>query len=114
MKQNYLLLGSRLILSTLLFLICQNVFSQDLTITGKVMDEQSGSSLPGASVTLKGSTSIGVTTDADGKYSIKVPSSTQSIVISFIGYTAKEVVIGNRSVIDIALTSDVSALEEVI
>ncbi|SKB55430.1 SusC/RagA family TonB-linked outer membrane protein [Dyadobacter psychrophilus] len=114
MKQNYLLLGSRLILSTLLFLLCQNVFSQDLTITGKVMDEQSGSSLPGASVTLKGSTSIGVTTDADGKYSIKVPSSAQSIVISFIGYTAKEVAIGNRSVIDIALTSDVSALEEVI
>ncbi|MCF0053329.1 TonB-dependent receptor [Dyadobacter sp. LJ53] len=114
MKQNYLLLGSRLILSALLFLICQNVFSQDLTITGKVMDEQSGSGLPGASVTLKGSTSVGVTTDADGNYSIKVPSSAQSIVISFIGYTAKEVAIGNRSVVDVTLTSDVSALEEVI
>ncbi|MCE7065721.1 TonB-dependent receptor [Dyadobacter sp. CY326] len=114
MKQNYLLLGSRLFFSVLLFLVCQNVFSQELTISGKVSDEQSGTSLPGASVTLKGSTSVGVTTDADGNYSIKVPSNAQSIVISFIGYTAKEVVIGNRSVIDVTLLSDVSALEEVI
>ncbi|NIJ51914.1 SusC/RagA family TonB-linked outer membrane protein [Dyadobacter arcticus] len=114
MKKNYLLLGSRLLLVTLLFLICQNVFSQDISISGKVSDEQSGTTLPGASVTLKGSTTIGVTTDADGNYSIKVPSSAQTIVVSFIGYTAKEVAIGNRTVIDVTMVSDVSALEEVI
>jgi len=114
MKQNYLHLGSRLVFCVLLFLISLTAFSQDITITGKVMDEQSGSSLPGASVTLKGSTTIGVTTDADGKYSIKVPSSAQVLVFSFIGYTAKEVAIGNRTVIDVSMTSDVSALEEVI
>ncbi|MCU7376665.1 carboxypeptidase-like regulatory domain-containing protein [Paucibacter sp. O1-1] len=98
----------------LLFLLCQNAFSQDITISGKISDESTGSSLPGASVTLKGSTTIGVTTDADGKYTIKVPSSAQTIVISFIGYSAKEVAIGNRTVIDVTLASDVSALEEVI
>jgi hypothetical protein len=99
MKQNYLLLGSRLMFSMLLFLLCQNAFSQDLTISGKISDESTGSSLPGASVTLKGSTTIGVTTDADGKYTIKVPSSAQTIVISFIGYSAKEVAIGNRTLL---------------
>ena len=114
MKQNYLHLGSRLVFSVFLFFLSLTVFSQDINITGKVMDEQSGSSLPGASVTLKGSTTIGVTTDADGKYSIKVPANAQILVFSFIGYTAKEVAIGNRSTIDVAMTSDVSALEEVI
>lgn len=114
MKQNYLRLGSRPVFCMLLFLISLTAFSQDITITGKVMDEQSGSSLPGASVTLKGSTTIGVTTDADGKYSIKVPSSAQVLVFSFIGYSAKDVAIGNRTVIDVSMTSDVSALEEVI
>ncbi len=86
---------------------------QEVTITGKVTSSGDGDNLPGVNVVIKGTTQ-GTTTDADGKYTLKVPSANTTLVFSFIGYTAQEVVIGAQTVIDIALQADIQQLNEVV
>ncbi|MDY0781279.1 TonB-dependent receptor [Tenacibaculum sp. IB213877] len=79
------------ILLIALLSICQLAFSQDRgTVTGIVTDkEMSGESLPFANIFIKG-TSIGGTTDMDGKYTISVPAGKHTLVFSFIGYQTIE------------------------
>jgi TonB-linked SusC/RagA family outer membrane protein len=84
----------------------------DIDITGKITDE-SGQPLPGANVLVKGTT-IGTTSDANGEYKLSVPTGSNTLVFSFIGYTTQEVTIDNRSRVDIALAPDVLALSEVV
>jgi len=83
------------------------------TITGKVTDALDGSGLPGTTVLLKGSTH-GTTTDLNGDYSLAVPDSGGTLVFSFIGYTSEEVKIEANEVINVTLSADNSALEEVV
>ncbi|AWV99262.1 SusC/RagA family TonB-linked outer membrane protein [Arcticibacterium luteifluviistationis] len=68
--------------------------------------------LPGVSVVVKGTT-IGTTTDINGKYSIAAPSNS-TLTFSFVGYLPQEVVVGNQSVINVTLNTDAAALEEVV
>ncbi len=82
-------------------------------ISGKVLDGESGSGLPGATITVK-NTSKGTSTDANGAYSIEVPANTTTLVVSSIGFTPQEVSIGNKSTIDVTLRLDSKALDEVI
>lgn len=79
-----------------------------LAVAGKVTDAEGGSVLPGVSVLIQGS-STGTVTDADGNYSLSVPEDAV-IVFSYLGYASKEVPVSGRSVIDIALTSDIRQL----
>lgn len=81
-------------------------------INGKVTDE-TGEPLPGATVLVKGTTN-GSVTDIEGNFSLSVPDDAQTLVVSFVGYQTQEVEIGNRSVIDITLQTDVSSLSEVV
>lgn len=80
----------KLIVSTLLIL-CNFVYAQDKgTISGLITDkEMNGEPLPFANVFIKGTT-IGATTDMDGKYLLNVPVGNQTIVFSFIGYQTVE------------------------
>jgi TonB-dependent starch-binding outer membrane protein SusC len=82
-------------------------------VSGKVTDSESGSGLPGASVTIKGS-ATGATTDAEGNYTINVPNSGGTLVFSFVGYSPIEEAVGNRSTINVALNNDTKALSEVV
>ena len=84
--------------------------AQERTITGRVSDEQI--SLPGVTVTVKGSTR-GTTTDAEGTYRISVPNDRAVLVFSSVGFTSQETVVGNRSAINITLANDERALNEV-
>lgn len=82
------------------------------TITGIVTDSND-EPIIGANVVEKGSRSNGTITDIDGKYTIAVaPNST--LVISYIGYTAKEVAVSNKTVINISLQEDSQTLDEVV
>jgi TonB-linked SusC/RagA family outer membrane protein len=81
-------------------------------IAGFVKDE-TGQPLPGVNVIVKGTT-VGTTTDAEGKYTLEVPDEKSVLVFSFIGYNQQEVVVGNRSQIDVTLTPDITTLSEVI
>ncbi|GAA4453337.1 TonB-dependent receptor [Nibrella saemangeumensis] len=101
---------------TLLLLGCVVVVyaQQARTITGQVKDGGSGGTLPGVSIVLKG-TSTGTSTDADGKYTLRVPERGNiTLTFSFIGYTPQEVAVGNRSAVDITLSPDEKTLNEVV
>ena len=98
------------IITLLVFVfICAVSFAQ--TVTGIVTAAADGYPLPGVAVMVKGTT-IGVTTDIDGSYSIAA-SNGQTLVLSCIGYAEKEVKV-NASVINVALEEDSIMLEEVV
>jgi len=82
-------------------------------VTGTVTSVEDGMGVPGATVLVKGTT-IGTATDIDGKYSINAPAGSNVLVFTFVGLTSQEVNIGNRSTINVALESDITALSEVI
>ena len=88
------------------------VNAQERTITGTVNDE-AGGSLPGATVLVKGTT-IGALSDANGKYTIKVPANATALVFSYIGMDRQDVTIGNQKVINITLRSQAVNLANVV
>ncbi|QMW06019.1 SusC/RagA family TonB-linked outer membrane protein [Spirosoma foliorum] len=82
-------------------------------ITGRVLDNQK-SPVPGATIVAKGS-NTGVTTDADGKFTLSVSSAVNALVISYIGMTPQEIEVGNRSALgDIVLSESSMVLREVV
>ncbi len=81
-------------------------------ISGIVTDD-TGEPMPGVNVLVKG-TSTGTVTGFDGKYSLNLAEGQDVLVFSFVGFKSTEVTVGNRSVIDINLESDLTALEEVV
>ncbi|WP_080238506.1 SusC/RagA family TonB-linked outer membrane protein [Spirosoma rigui] len=87
-------------------------YAQSRLVTGTVVSAEEGP-LPGVNVVLKGTT-IGTTTDAKGKYALSVPNNEAIITYSSIGFTTGEEKVGNRSVLDITMVSDVRALSEVV
>lgn len=95
------------------FVFVLSAWAQERVISGKVSSEEDGSALPGVNVVLKGTTN-GTNTDADGNFKLTIPASGGTLVFSFIGLQSKEIVIGERTVIDVSLTSDVTQLGEVV
>jgi TonB-linked SusC/RagA family outer membrane protein len=81
-------------------------------IKGKVSDEK-GVALPGVSIVLKG-TQQGTTSDAGGNFSINVPAANSVLVFSFVGYTAQEVQLANRTTLEVQLLAESKALDEVV
>ncbi len=88
-------------------------FGQGRVVTGKVTEADTGDPIPGANVVVKG-TSSGSVTDIDGNYSVNISEDGAVLVFSFVGFVLEEVVVGNQSVINMALTSDITALSEVV
>lgn len=81
----------------------------EITVAGKVIDDK-GDPLPGVSILVRGTT-IGTTTDVDGRYALTVQEGA-TLIFSFIGYVTQEINVGNRSTIDISLKEDISNLSE--
>ena len=104
----------RLLISLILLVVLMTgmAFAQQKTITGKVTDVN-GSSIPGVSVILKGTTT-GVTTKNDGKYSLTSSADAKILIFSFVGMRTQEVSIGNKTVIDVVLTDEITGVEEVV
>ena len=100
-------------LFALLFMVVSTFsFGQAFNVKG-VLTSETGETLPGASVILKG-TSTGTTTDAEGKYSLNLPDSKGTLVFTYIGYVAQEVAVANKSQIDVQLLTNDKTLEEVV
>ncbi|MBN7814984.1 SusC/RagA family TonB-linked outer membrane protein [Algoriphagus pacificus] len=89
------------------------VSAQQRVITGTVISEEDGLGLPGATVLVKGTT-VGTTTDLDGNYSINVPAGSDVLIFSFVGLKSAEEAIGNRTIINVTLTTDAAQLSEVV
>ena len=83
-----------------------------VTITGRVTDVADGEPLPGVNVLVKG-TMNGTITDVEGRYTIAAEG-TDTLALSYIGYTSQEIPINNREVIDVTLAEDVQSLEEIV
>lgn len=84
----------------------------DITVTGVVTDAQTGEPLPGVNVIVQG-TARGVSTDNDGRYSLNAPED-GTLVFTLIGYVPQETRVNGRAVINIALTADVEALDDIV
>jgi TonB-linked SusC/RagA family outer membrane protein len=84
---------------------------QDKLIKGKVVDK-SNAPIPGVSVKVKG-TSIATVTNANGVYNISVPAN-GVLVFSMIGFTSKEMPVGQSQTLNVTLAEESSALNEVV
>ncbi len=89
----------------------QEEITAQLNVTGTVTDEN-GDALPGATIQEMGTTN-GTITDVEGKFSLSVPEDA-TLTVSFVGYATQEIQLNGRTVLDVSLESDVSALEEVV
>jgi len=81
-------------------------------LSGKVVDEK-GSGLPGVTIQVKGTT-VGTSSESDGRYSIKLPEGATTLVYSFVGMAAQTVAIGGRNQINVTLQDDAKALGDVV
>lgn len=86
--------------------------AQDATITGRIVDSDTGDALPGAAVMIQG-TKKGVVTDANGNYSISAPL-TATLEIEHMGYDIRVVPVRNRTKINITLFPSAIMLDEVV
>jgi len=101
-----------LILSGLLLFMGASLFGQTIRVSGRVSDASDGSTLPGVSVVVKGTTQ-GTVTDINGQYELQVaPNAT--LVFSFIGMLTQEVPVQGRTVINVSLVPDVAILSEIV
>lgn len=103
--KKFLLLGCCL-------LIAATLYSQQRSVTGRVTDVSDGSSLPGVSVLVKGTTR-GTATNSDGEYAINA-SSDEVLIFSFIGFETKEVLVGERTALDVTMTTSSQQLSEIV
>ncbi|WP_209330296.1 TonB-dependent receptor domain-containing protein [Lunatimonas salinarum] len=92
--------------------VCMGL-AQSLTISGRVTSADEPGGIPGANVSVKGST-LGTVTDLDGRYSLSVPQGYETLVFSFVGYTSQEIPILNRTTINVILETDVRILQEIV
>jgi TonB-linked SusC/RagA family outer membrane protein len=105
MKKTFVLLG-------LLVFLALNSHGQARQITGTVTDATDGTTLIGVTVLVKGTT-IGTTTDLDGRYRIN-GSPTDVLVFRFVGMEIAEVTVGDRTIINIALNPTATTLQQVV
>ena len=69
--------------------------------------------MPGVNVVVKGAT-LGAISDIEGKYSLSVSDQNTTLVFSFIGYITQEVQLGGRTIVNVALSQELTRLEEVV
>jgi hypothetical protein len=88
------------------------VLGQNRTVKGKITASEDGSAIRGVTVQIKGTT-VATQSDVNGDYTISA-NADQTIVFSFIGFNTLEEVVGNRSILNVSLDTDLKALDEVI
>ena len=111
MKQNYFVPIRGAMICGLLWLMSVVAFAQK-SVSGKVSDAK-GDGLPGASITVKGTTN-GTISDAAGSFKINIPNTGGSLVFSSIGYKTQEVKLSGQSTINVSMEDDAASLDEVV
>ena len=104
---------TRIILLLCLWMIMSmQAIAQSVQVKGKVTDASTNEALPGVNILVKGTT-IGTISGVDGGYSLTVPKG-GTLVFSFLGYLAEEVVVGEQTTINISLAPELTKLNEVV
>lgn len=83
-----------------------------IRVSGTVIDKEKNT-LPGVNIMVKGS-SGGTITDIDGHFYIEVPDKSSILIITYVGFKAQEIPVGNNINFNITLLEDVEALDEVV
>ncbi len=91
----------------------QIVNAQVRSVSGTVTSSDDGSTIPGVSVNVKGTT-IGTITNIDGKFNLDVPDDAQTLVFSFVGMKTFEMPMEGQSVFNVQLSPDVLGIDEVV
>ncbi len=99
-------------LFTLLFL-GSVAMAQKKTITGKVINQGTGEPMQGVNI-LADKQKAGVTTKADGSYSIAVDNTAATLIFSYVGFTPQTITIGDKTAIDISLVAAPTDMNEVV
>jgi len=86
--------------------------SENIKITGNVVDLEDGQGLPGVNIIIQGTT-FGTISDVQGNYVLEAPDN-GTLVFSFVGYLSQEVAIAGRSTIDVQLEVDAAQLDEIV
>ncbi|MDH4058017.1 MAG: carboxypeptidase-like regulatory domain-containing protein, partial [Cyclobacteriaceae bacterium] len=90
------------------------VNAQNYSVRGVIKDLRTGEGLPGVNIAIKGTT-LGTISDSNGGFSLSVPSSPATLVISFIGYKNAEVQVSTSvTTVDVTLEEDITSLNEVV
>ena len=97
----------------LILVLFQTVLAQTRTVSGRVIDQTTGDGLPGVTVVLKGTTT-GISTDANGSFSLTVPQNGGTLVFSSVGHVNQERAIGSESRFSVSLVPDNKELSEVV
>ena len=83
-------------------------------VSGKITDKATNQALPGVTVLIKG-TNLGISTDAQGRYSLMVPNAHRAVLLfNFMGYLPVERVVGKLHTLNVALHTDTRQLNEVV
>jgi len=101
-----------LILILFICITLPQLYAQGKTITGKVTDSN-GEGIVGATVKEMGTSNAAIT-DVNANFKLKLSGSNNRLVISFIGYEPKEVVIGDQTNFKVTLKADVTQMQEVV
>ncbi|RZJ94695.1 MAG: SusC/RagA family protein, partial [Hymenobacter sp.] len=103
-----------LLLSILLIVtLFQVVLAQTRTVSGRVTDQKTNEGLPGVTILLKGTTN-GVSTNVNGEFTLSVPPTGGTLVISSVNYVTQERPIGTETQLNVSLVPDVKALSEIV
>lgn len=94
------------------FVLCSLLAIAQKTITGKVTDV-TGAPLPNVSVIVKGTTS-GTSTNAEGMYTLSVPTNAKSLIFSSVDMATFEAAIGSQSVVNATLKIEDKVISEVV
>lgn len=90
-----------------------NESKKAITISGKVVADDTGEALPGVNIIIKGTT-LGTVTDVSGNFTLESESDEIILQVSFVGYISKEMTVSSSGNIEIRLAPDVMGLEEVV
>jgi len=90
------------------------LLAQTVVISGTVTSSVEGEGpIPGVQVVAQGTT-IGTTTNVDGKYTITVPESSRTLIFSFVGMKTVEEAIGGRITINVVMEPEILGIDEVV
>jgi TonB-linked SusC/RagA family outer membrane protein len=90
----------------------QGLAQQNVTVTGSVTDE-TGRTIPGASVRVKG-TKTGTVTDMQGHFSLPIADGKGVLTISYLGYITQDIPLNGQNTVNVQLVGDPKSLKEVV
>ncbi len=87
--------------------------AQKFKVSGTIISSEDNQPLPGVNIIVEGTT-IGTTSDVNGKYSLEVENPNVNLVFSYVGFVNEVIAVNGRAVIDITMVQDVAKLEEIV